>query len=61
MSGKSTEAVYREHDYTTMYFRSIPVDVKKKFKVKCAQEGVSMTDKIVDLMRQAYQSNKPVQ
>lgn len=40
---------------TTVYLRTVPTDVKRKFKAWCAEQGVSMTSKLVELMRGTYE------
>lgn len=40
---------------TTLYLRSVPADVKRRFKAWCAEHGVTMTDKITELMRSTYE------
>lgn len=37
----------------TLSIRCVPVEVRKKFKVMCAKEGVSMQEKIINLMKDA--------
>ncbi len=36
---------------SAMIIRKVPEDVRRAFKVRCAQEGVSIQAKIVELMR----------
>lgn len=41
-------------DKVVLFLRSIPKDVKQKFKVWCAENNITMNDKIVELMRNTY-------
>ena len=34
---------------------NIPINLKTKFKAKCAQNGISMKDAIIDLMKKYSQ------
>lgn len=36
-----------------MIIRKIPDDLRRAFKARCAQEGISQQDKIIELMREA--------
>jgi len=47
----------QNNDTSTMYLRTIPTEVKKQFKIYCASNGVSMTEKVVELMKQACESD----
>ena len=44
-----------EVDMSVMYLRSIPADLKRRFKTWCADNEISMTDKIVELMKETVQ------
>lgn len=35
---------------TTFFFQGVPAAVKNRFKAYCARRGVTMKDKLVDLM-----------
>lgn len=47
-----------ENGFVILYLRSVPVDVKKRFKAWCAANGVSMTEKMIDLMRDTYEASQ---
>jgi len=36
----------------SMIIRKVPDDVRRAFKSRCAAEGVSQQDKVIELMRQ---------
>lgn len=38
---------------TTIYVRGVPVQVKTKFKAYCAKHGLTMTQAIIQLMKQS--------
>lgn len=40
-----------EQNTSTLFMRSIPIDVKKKFKSWCAEHNITMTEKIIALMK----------
>jgi plasmid stability protein len=44
----------RREDQKTkpMLIRQIPPDLKHKFKVKCAENGISLQAAVIELMRQ---------
>ena len=35
-----------------MIVRKVPEDLRRKFKSKCAAEGISQQDKIIEMMRE---------
>ena len=35
----------------TMILRKVPEDLRREFKARCAREGISQQDKLIDLMR----------
>jgi len=35
----------------TIIIRNVPDDLRRLYKTKCASEGISMADKMVELMR----------
>ena len=39
-----------EEKYVEMVIRKIPESLRREFKSKCAAEGVSQQDKIIELM-----------
>lgn len=47
----------REDEFVILYLRSVPADVKKQFKAWCASNGISMTEKMIDLMRATYEAS----
>jgi hypothetical protein len=46
---------HKKLDMTTLYLRSVPTRLKRKFKMKCADEGITMTEKMLELMRSAVE------
>ena len=44
----------------TLLIRDVPKELHKKFKTLCCQEGVSMTDKIKEMIKKLV-SKKPNQ
>lgn len=46
---------------TTLYLRGISNDVKNHFKAYCAKRGITMTDKIEDLMRQTVKKDSTLE
>jgi len=38
---------------------NIPEGLHKQFKILCVQEGITMNQKIIELMRQAVEKGKP--
>lgn len=34
-----------------MITRKIPEELRRKFKVRCAEEGISQQDKVIELMK----------
>lgn len=47
-----------ENEFVILYLRSVPVDVKKKFKAWCATHDITMTEKMIDLMRETYEATQ---
>lgn len=44
-----------------IFLRNIPRSVKDHFKAHCAKRGISMTAKIVDMMREAIQKDNKLE
>jgi len=39
---------------TTLFLRSVPKEVKRQFKSWCADNDITMTDKLVQMMKATY-------
>ena len=49
----------RRHDETmNMLIRDVPKDLQMAFKVRCVQEGISMNQKVIDLVREYVESKR---
>ena len=44
-----------------VFLRNIPRGVKDHFKAYCAKRGITMTDKIVDMMREAIKKDNKLE
>jgi len=45
----------------TVFLRNIPRGVKDQFKAYCARRGITMTDKVVELMREAIKKDNQLE
>jgi uncharacterized protein YlxP (DUF503 family) len=51
--GRGEKMERREEQKTKpMLIRQVPPDLKRKFKVKCAENGISLQAAVIELMRQ---------
>jgi plasmid stability protein len=41
-----------------MLIRQVPPDLKRKFKVKCAENGISQQAAVIELMRQWVEEDR---
>jgi plasmid stability protein len=41
-----------------MLIRQVPPDLKRKFKVKCAENGISLQAAVIELMRQWVEEDR---
>lgn len=52
----SVDEVRREmaayHGFTSVIIRRVPSELRREFKARCAREGTSQQDKIIELMRE---------
>lgn len=51
---------FSKEDQTTLYLRSIPTDLKRRFKMHCADLGITMTELIIQLMEGALEIRRSV-
>ena len=40
------------NDTTIIPVRNVPVELRNKFKAKCAMEGISMGDKLIQMLEE---------